>query len=59
MNFKDLSLEEIISKIKSGETTREEVFNYFQNRIEKYDNKIKSYNYINKDGLNTGEGELS
>jgi len=49
MNFKDLSLEEIISKIKSGENTREEVFKYFQNRIEKYDDKIKSYNFINKD----------
>jgi Asp-tRNA(Asn)/Glu-tRNA(Gln) amidotransferase A subunit family amidase len=55
MNFKDLSLEEIISKIKEGVTTREEVFEYFQNRIEKYDNKIKSYNYINKEGLNTEE----
>jgi Asp-tRNA(Asn)/Glu-tRNA(Gln) amidotransferase A subunit family amidase len=52
MNFKDLSLEEIISKIKSGETTRDKVFEYFQNRIEKYDDKIKSFNFINKEGLN-------
>jgi Asp-tRNA(Asn)/Glu-tRNA(Gln) amidotransferase A subunit family amidase len=52
MNFKDLSLEQIIEKIKSGETTREEVFYYFGNRIEKYDEKIKSFNYVNKDGLN-------
>ncbi|MFC1797663.1 hypothetical protein ACFLY2_00175 [Patescibacteria group bacterium] len=59
MNFKDLSLEQIIEKIKSKETTKEEVFDYFQNRIEKYDDKIKSYNYINKEGLNTEEGELA
>ena len=58
MNFKDLSLEEIISKIKSGENTREEVFKYFQNRIEKYDDKIKSYNFINKDWLNNKDWEL-
>ncbi len=59
MNFKDLSLEEIIIKIKSGETTRENVFNYFQDRIEKYDEKIKSYNYINKNWLNKLDGELA
>jgi hypothetical protein len=29
MNFKDLSLEEIIAKIKSGETTQGEVWDYF------------------------------
>lgn len=51
MNFKDLSLEEIIAKIKSGETDSKTVWQYFQNRIEKYDNKIKSYNFINKEGL--------
>ena len=59
MNFKDLSLEQIIEKIKNKETSKEEVFSYFQNRIEKYDEKIKSYNYINKEGLNTEEGELA
>jgi Asp-tRNA(Asn)/Glu-tRNA(Gln) amidotransferase A subunit family amidase len=55
MNFKDLSLEKIIEKLDSKEVTKEEVFTYFQNRIEKYDNKIKSYNFINKDGLNSKE----
>ncbi len=59
MKFKDLSLEEIINKIKSWETSKKEVFDYFQNRIEKYDNKIKSYNYINKKGLNDNEWELA
>lgn len=55
MNFKDLSLEEIIAKIKSGETDSKEVWEYFQNRIEKYDSKIKSYNFINKDGFNEAD----
>ncbi len=59
MNFKDLSLEEIISKIKSWETNKEEVFDYYQNRIKKYDDKIKSFNYINKNGLNNTEWELA
>ncbi|MBT3727020.1 hypothetical protein HOG21_05020 [bacterium] len=49
MNFKDLNLEEIIGKIKNKETTSTEVFNYFLKRIEKYDKKIKSYNYLNKE----------
>ena len=59
MNFKDLSLEEIINKLNSKEVTKEEVFDYFQSRIEKYDDKIKSYNYINKKGLNSQKGELA
>lgn len=49
MNYKDLSLIEIIEKIKSKETTSSEVFDYFIKRIEKHDDKIKSYNFINKD----------
>jgi len=53
MNFKDLSLEEIILKIKSWETTNKEVFDYFQTRIEKYDDTIQSYNFINTNGLNS------
>jgi len=48
MNFKDMSLEEIISKIKSGETTNKEVFDYFMARTKKYDDKIKSYNFLNE-----------
>jgi len=51
MNFKDLPLTEIIEKIKSGETDKQTVWDYFRKRIEKYDNKIKSYNFINKTGL--------
>lgn len=52
MNFKDFSLEEIILKIKSWETNKEEVFKYFLNRIEKYDDKIQSFNFVNFDWLN-------
>jgi hypothetical protein len=48
MNFKDLSLEEIISKIKSKETTKEDVFKYFLDRIQKYDPKVQSYNFVNE-----------
>jgi predicted DNA-binding protein YlxM (UPF0122 family) len=48
MKFKDLSLEEIIDKIKSSETTREDVFNYFLGRINKYDNKLQCFNFINE-----------
>ncbi|MDP3381400.1 MAG: hypothetical protein Q8S84_08115 [bacterium] len=49
MIFKDLSLEQIIDDIKMGKTSRKEVFDYFQKRIEKYDPKIKSFNFVNKD----------
>ncbi len=52
MEFKDLSLIEIIEKIKSGKTTSQEVFEYFIARIEKYDSKVKSFNFVNKDWLN-------
>lgn len=54
MNFKDMSLLEIIEAIKTEKTTSSEVFDYFQNRIEKYDaGNVDSYNFVNKDGLNT------
>lgn len=42
------TLETIINKIKNKEISSKEVWNYFQNRIEKYDNKIESFNYVNK-----------
>ena len=53
MNFKDISLEEIIEKIKDKQTTKKEVFEYFLRRIEKYDKKLNSFNYINTTWLNT------
>jgi Asp-tRNA(Asn)/Glu-tRNA(Gln) amidotransferase A subunit family amidase len=49
MKLKDLSLEEIIEKIKNKEVESEYVFKYFLKRIEKYDKKLHSFNYINKD----------
>ncbi len=52
MNFKDLSLTEIIELIKTSKTTKEEVFDYFQKRIEKYDDKLEIFNFVNKDWLN-------
>jgi len=59
MNFKDLSLIEIIEKIKSWETDRKTVWDYFMNRIEKYDSKIKAYNFVNKEGLSTKDWKLA
>lgn len=52
MNFRELSLEEIIKKLNSVEISRKEVFDYFIKRIEKYDSKVQSFNFINKDWLN-------
>ena len=48
--MKDLTLEQLIEDIKSGKTTNKEVFQYFQKRIEKYDDTIQSYNFVNTDG---------
>lgn len=58
MNLKDLSLEQLIKKIEAKEITRWEVFDYFLNRIEKYDSKINSYNFINKNWLNIDDWVL-
>lgn len=57
MNLKNLSLIEIIEKIKSGEIDRQTVWNYFIKRIEKYDNKIKSYNFVNKNWLSENDND--
>jgi hypothetical protein len=46
-----MSLEEIISLIKEWKTNKEEVFGYFQKRIEKYDDKIKAFAHVNKNWL--------
>ena len=58
MNFKDLSLEDLILKIKNKEASKEEVFEYFLKRIEKYDDKVQSFNFINTLWLNQ-EAELT
>lgn len=43
-----MSLEELIIEIKSWNITNKDVFDYFIKRIEKYDYKLNSYNFINK-----------
>ena len=58
MNFKDLSLEQIIEQIKLKKTTKKKVFDYFQCRIEKYNEKLGCFNYINKDWINNVDWEL-
>lgn len=50
--MKDLSLLEIIENIKSKKTTSKDVWNYFMKRIEKYNEKLWAFNYINKDWFN-------
>lgn len=49
MEFKNLSLKEIIAKIKSGETTQKEVYDYFLSRIEKNNPHLDAFNLVNKD----------
>ena len=47
MEFKDLSLKEIIELIKSQKTTQEEVYRYFLNRIDVLDPEIQAFNFVN------------
>lgn len=58
MKLKDLSLEEIILKIKSKELESKQVFDYFLSRIEKYDKSLNSFNYINKDWFNANTDSI-
>ena len=58
MSLRDLSLEEIIKKLKSSEITKEEVFSYFLKRIEKFDDKIQAYNFVNENWLNNADWAL-
>lgn len=46
------SLEEIINLIKKWDISSKAVFDYFLWRIEKFDQKIQAFNYINKNGFN-------
>lgn len=60
MNFKDLSLQEIIAKIKSGETTASEVKAYFLERIKKYDGDLNAFNFLNENvEINDVDWELA
>jgi aspartyl-tRNA(Asn)/glutamyl-tRNA(Gln) amidotransferase subunit A len=59
MNLKDLSLEQIIKKIETWEISKEESFDYFLKRIEKYDDKVNAFNFVNTNWLNKEEGILN
>ena len=43
MQLEDMSLEELLKLIKSWEKTSKEIYDYFANRIEKYDDKLWSF----------------
>lgn len=59
MNLKKMSLIDLLEKVNSKELTREEVFDYFLKRIEKYDDKLNCFNLVNKNWLSDKEGMLS
>ncbi len=46
MEFKTLSLKELIQEIKSGKTTQKEVYDYFFDRIKTLDPKIEAFNLV-------------
>lgn len=46
--FKNLSLKEIITEIKSGKTTQKEVYEYFLNRIKNLNPKLEAFNLIHE-----------
>ncbi len=47
MELKELSLKQIVSKIKLKEISQKEVYNYFLNRIENLDPKLEAFNFVN------------
>ncbi|MDD2486778.1 MAG: Asp-tRNA(Asn)/Glu-tRNA(Gln) amidotransferase subunit GatA [Candidatus Gracilibacteria bacterium] len=49
MELKDLSLKQIISEIKSGKISQKEVYDYFLDRIRKFDPQIEAFNFVNED----------
>lgn len=58
MNLKELSLIEIIEKINSKEYTSQEVFDYFQSRIEKYNDQLGAFN-TRHNFVESSEGALA
>lgn len=49
MEFKDLSLKEIIAWIKAKNFSQKEVWDYFQDRIKKLDPTLEAFNLVNSD----------
>jgi Asp-tRNA(Asn)/Glu-tRNA(Gln) amidotransferase A subunit family amidase len=46
MDFKNLSLIELAGLIKSGETTSDEIYNYFLERTKKYNGELNAFNTL-------------
>ncbi len=46
MQYKNLSLIELSELIKSGKTTREEIYNYFLNRTQEYNGQLNAFNTL-------------
>ena len=46
--FKNLSLKEIITLLKSGATNQKEVYEYFLDRIRTLDPTIKAFNLVHE-----------
>jgi len=53
------SIKEIRALIDTGAVTKEDVWNFFMQRVEKHDSQIQSFTHINKNGFNVGEGKLN
>lgn len=51
--MKNLSVTELIQKIQSWETSPQKVWEYFLQRIEKYDPKIQAFNFVNTEWIQT------
>ena len=48
MEFKNLSLKQIIQEIKSGKAAQKEVYDYFLARIKTLDPKLEAFNSVNE-----------
>ncbi|MDD5197738.1 MAG: Asp-tRNA(Asn)/Glu-tRNA(Gln) amidotransferase subunit GatA [Candidatus Gracilibacteria bacterium] len=48
MEFKNLSLKQIVAEIKSGNTTGKEVYEYFLGRIKTLDPKVEAFNLVHE-----------
>lgn len=46
IEFKNMSLEEIITLVKSGKTTQKEVYDYFLARIKTLDPQVEAFNLV-------------
>lgn len=49
MEFKNMSLLEIVDVIKTGKTTQKAVYDYFLARIDAQDGQIQAFNFVNRE----------